>query len=103
MFSTSVLTGIIIVLVGLAAGRWFYSKDTEIENRRKRAIKVAGIYEAAGLVNVAEFLTNYAVGDYSGMAKAMDKAYNLLDTPGAAEKFLTDLKARMAAVPKPTE
>lgn len=101
MLSQPVLLAVVVVLVGVIAGRWLYSKDDKIEQRRKRAIKVAGVYGAAGFVHIEEFLTNYAVGDYSGMACTLDKAYHLLDAPGAAEKALSDLKARIAAAAEP--
>lgn len=90
----------LVAIVAVLAGRWVYSKDTVVEERRKRAIKVASVYEAAGLTHAAEFLTNYAVGDYSGMAKTLDKVYHLLDSPDAPVKLLEDLKARMAAAVK---
>ena len=61
----------IVVLIGIyawLAAKWLFKKDTEIENRRRGAAKLAGTLRALGLKKIPEFLVDYSVGDYSGMA-----------------------------------
>lgn len=68
--SVSPMGATVIGLAGVAAflaGKTLFQKDTEIENRRKAAIDVAGILSAEGFKRLPGFVTNYAVGDYSGM------------------------------------
>ena len=48
--------------------KWLFTKDTEIENRRRAAAKLAAKLQAIGLKKTPEFLIDYSVGDYSGMA-----------------------------------
>jgi len=63
---------IIIALCGLVAwlaAKWLFKKDTEIENRRKSAVELAASLKAMGFVRLPVLFTNYAVGDYSGMAQ----------------------------------
>ena len=61
---------IIIGLIGVCAwlaGKWFFKKDTEIENRRRAAIQLAATLKGMGFVDLPEFFIDYGVGDYSGM------------------------------------
>lgn len=85
MFSASavtiaILSFILAVGAAYAGGKWLFQKDTEIENRRRAAAKLAGKLQAYGLKKTPDFLIDYSVGDYSGMGK---KIYNL------AELFLS--------------
>lgn len=57
----------VIGIVGYFIARWLFQKDTEIENRRRGAAKLAGVLSAKGLKKVPDFLIDYSVGDYSGM------------------------------------
>ena len=45
-----------------------FEKDTEIENRRRAAARLAAKLQEIGLRKLPEFLIDYSVGDYSGMA-----------------------------------
>jgi len=45
-----------------------FEKDTEVENRRRAAAKLAAKLQEIGLRKLPEFLIDYSVGDYSGMA-----------------------------------
>jgi hypothetical protein len=49
--------------------KWLFTKDTEIENRRRGAAMLAAKLQAIGLRKIPEFLIDYSVGDYSGMAR----------------------------------
>ena len=70
MFLTpsSILILILVPLVGFLAAKWLFQKDTEIENRRRGAVQLAGTLQKYGLTKTAAFIGDYAVGDYSGMA-----------------------------------
>jgi len=45
-----------------------FEKDTEVENRRRAAAKWAAKRQESGLRKLPDFLIDYSVGDYSGMA-----------------------------------
>jgi len=61
----------LVVLVGWLAAKWLFQKDTEVENRRRGAAKLAAALKAYGLSKIPDFLIDYSVGDYSGMAEKM--------------------------------
>ena len=82
----SVSTIAIVILVGLVAFfavKWLFNKDTEIENRRRAAAELAATLRGVGLELIPEFLIDYSVGDYSGMAQ---KIVNLTRTFLKGEK-----------------
>jgi len=70
---------VLIALVGFLGAKWLFKKDTEVENRRRGAAKLAACLKAYGLQRIPEFLIDYSVGDYSGMAEKIK---------GLAEMFL---------------
>jgi hypothetical protein len=51
--------------------KWLFQRDTDVENRRRAAAKLAAKLQEAGLKKVPDFLVDYSVGDYSGMANKM--------------------------------
>lgn len=61
----------LIAVVGFLGAKWLFRKDTEIEDRRRGAAKLAASLKAYGLVRIPDFLIDYSVGDYSGMAEKM--------------------------------
>ena len=68
--------------------KWLFTKDTEIENRRRGAAKLAAKLQAIGLRKLPEFLIDYSVGDYSGMANKIHMLADLFldgDEPVLAE------------------
>lgn len=67
----SVVIIALIAVVGFLGAKWLFKKDTEIENRRRGAARLAASLKAYGLVKIPEFLIDYSVGDYSGMAEKM--------------------------------
>jgi hypothetical protein len=74
MFSASAVTIAILSFIlacgaAYAGGCWLFKKDTEMENRRRAAAKLAAKLQEFGLKKTPEFLIDYSVGDYSGMAK----------------------------------
>jgi hypothetical protein len=62
-----------VVLIGLASlalyttGRFLFRRDEAIEDRRRKAIKLAGDCQKCGLDFLAPLLEDYSVGDYSGL------------------------------------
>lgn len=62
-----------IVVVALASialyatGRFLFRRDEAVEDRRRKAIKLAGDCQKCGLDFLAPVLEDYSVGDYSGM------------------------------------
>ena len=72
-----VLLCALLLVAAYAAVRWCFKKDTEIENRRRAAAKLAGVLRTFGLVKTPEFLIDYSVGDYSGMAERIKRLVEL--------------------------
>ena len=71
---------VLVPLVGFLAAKWLFQKDTEREDRRRGAAKLAGVLQTYGLKKTPEFLVDYSVGDYSGMAhKIADLSRLFLD------------------------
>ena len=70
----SLLHIVCIVLAALAAYfgvKWGFRKDTEIENRRRKAVELSARLTSMGFKSMAELFMDYAVGDYSGMFSKM--------------------------------
>ena len=68
--------------------KWLFIKDTEIENRRRAAARLAAKLQELGLRKTPEFLIDYSVGDYSGMANKIHMLAELFlggDDPVLAE------------------
>jgi len=63
----------LIAAVGYLGTKWAFQKNTEIENRRRGAAKLAASLTSYGLVRIPQFLIDYSVGDYSGMAEKMKR------------------------------
>jgi hypothetical protein len=91
MFVLTPATIALCVCVPLLAyfiGKWLFTKDTEIENRRRGAAKLAAKLQSLGLRKTPEFLIDYSVGDYSGMANKIQMLTELFldgDGPVLAE------------------
>ena len=77
---SSIAILVLVPVVGFLAAKWLFQKDTEIENRRRGAAKLAAVLQTYGLKKTPEFLVDYSVGDFSGMAhKIADLARLFLD------------------------
>lgn len=59
---------VLVAIIGWLGAKWLFQKDTEVEDRRRGAAKLAGALQAYGLTKIPDFLVAYSVGDYSGMA-----------------------------------
>ena len=60
---------VLVVAVGFLASKWLFQKNTEREDRRRGAAKLAAVLTNYGLVQLPNLLIDYSVGDYSGMAE----------------------------------
>ena len=84
-----------LVLVALASialyasGRFLFRRDEAVEDRRRKAIKLAGDCQKCGLDFLAPVLEDYSVGDYSGMT------HRLQDEP-QRRKIIEALEATAA-------
>lgn len=72
-----VLISVLACAVAVVVGKWLFKKDTEVENRRRAAAQLAGVLRSLGLKKTPEFLEDYAVGDYSGMAEKIKELVKL--------------------------
>jgi hypothetical protein len=62
---------LIVALAGVCAwlaSKWGFKKDTEAENRRREAGRIAATLTSMGFTELPEFFIDYSVGDRSGMA-----------------------------------
>ncbi len=73
---TTLLWSAVAALSAYIVGKWAFTKDTAVENQRRAASHLASTLKEYGLVRTPEFLVDYSVGDYSGMA---DKIVKLAD------------------------
>lgn len=69
------------VLAAAGVGSFLFRKDTEIEKRRKEAIKIAEFFRDLQLPLTAGFFSDYAVGDYSGMWNSAKAVLKILEEP----------------------
>lgn len=61
---------VLVILASLALyamGRFLFRRDEAVEDRRRKAIKLAGDCQKCGLDFLAPVLEDYSVGDYSSM------------------------------------
>lgn len=99
-----VLSFIVACGAAFAICKWAFSKDTEIENRRRAAAKLAAKLQAYGLKKTPEFLIDYSIGDYSGMAKKIhDLAELFLSGEEHVLKELDDVYQNVLAEQLKTE
>lgn len=75
---------VLIPLVCYLLTKFLFKKDTEIENRRRAAAKLASTLKEQGLRRVPDFLIDYSVGDYSGMFHHMQTLAELFMSGEAA-------------------
>jgi hypothetical protein len=66
--SSSITILVLLPLVAFLGAKWLFQKDTEIEDRRRGAARLAAVLQSYGLQKTPEFSIDYSVGDYSGMA-----------------------------------
>lgn len=85
------VTHIVIIAVccvcGYFAAQWLFKKDTEVEERRRAAGRLASSLREMGFRELPEFFIDYSVGDYSGMCYKLKQL---------SEKMFAGEKAVMA-------
>ena len=82
----TILASVLAVIAGVAVVRAFYRVDDRTEDRRKMAIELSNRFSALGLTMLAEFFTDYAVGDYSGCIGQVKRMYRVMADPEEREK-----------------
>lgn len=75
------------VLAAWLAAKWLFKKDTEVENRRRAAGRLAAKLTELGFKELPEFFIAYSIGDYSGMAHILTQI---------AQKMMSGEKAVLA-------
>ena len=77
----TILEIVLVCVVGGAVaiylGTLLFKVDTKKEGRRRAANQLAGVLRALGLKKMPEFLEDYGVGDYSGMAEKIKELAKL--------------------------
>jgi len=83
-----------LAIIGMAAMcaaalvAWLYRKDTAIEQRRKHAIELASLLKSYDLDRLGGIVTNYAVGDYSGLVHEIELLLKEISNPEQAFALL---------------
>ena len=75
---TFVLGAALAALAAYNVGGYLFRKDTEVEDRRRAAAKLAGVLRSQGLVRLPAILEDYSVGDYSGLGNRIKNIVELL-------------------------
>jgi hypothetical protein len=71
-----------------ALGWLLFGADTRIEERRRRAIEFARKLSAIGFKKLPTIFEDYAVGDYSGMFRAMKELHDVMHDPAQRQAEL---------------
>lgn len=71
-----------------ALGWLLFGADTRIEERRRRAIEFARKLSAIGFKKLPAIFEDYAVGDYSGMFRAMKELHDVMHDPAQRQAEL---------------
>ncbi len=87
----AIVITVLIAAVGFLGAKWWFKKDTEVEDRRRGAAQLAASLKAYGLVQIPDFLIDYSVGDYSGMAVRIQKLAEMFTS--GEEAVVTELDA----------
>ena len=85
--------GSILTIVGGAAAAFFGAKllgkgDTRVEERRRTAVDLATWAKGNGLGVLNNLLTDYAVGDYSGMVSSVRQIAGIVRDPAESQAAL---------------
>lgn len=81
--------GLLAIAGGTFALGWFlFGADTRIEDRRRRAIEFARRLGAIGFKKLPTIFEDYAVGDYSGMFRAMKELHDVMHDPAQRQAEL---------------
>lgn len=89
LLENPVLQGGLIFAAFYYFARFLYYRDNKVENRRRGAITAAEKLRAGGQNWVADFVTDYAVGDYDGVGARVVK---MIELAKHDESMKTELK-----------
>jgi hypothetical protein len=87
-FVNSPLGMLSVAGVTFALGWLLFGADTRIEERRRRAIEFARKLSAIGFKKLPAIFEDYAVGDYSGMFRAMKELHDVMHDPAQRQAEL---------------
>lgn len=83
-------------VVAFFAVKELFRKDERIEDKRRHAIEIAQELSKEGLEHIPALLTDYAVGDYSGMFNRVRSWYDFLrDDDNRRAFFLKFLRRQL--------
>lgn len=68
---------LLVAFIAYAGVRFAFRRDTARENRRRAAAQMAQTLSGYGLTQLPKVLTDYSVGDYSGLASSVHDAAKL--------------------------
>lgn len=71
-----------------ALGWLVFGADSRVEERRRRAIEFARKLSALGFKKLPALFEDYAVGDYSGMFRAMKELHDVMQDPAQRQAEL---------------
>ncbi len=83
---------VIIAVVSVLAyfvGKWLFSFDEKVEDRRRHAAQIATELKQEGLQHIPDLLIDYSVGDYSGMVSRMKMWYEFLRDDDQRKAFFS--------------
>lgn len=94
MYNTSfdpMIHGAILLAVSYFLFSWWYKRDELVEDRRREAIKLVGKLNEAGQTWLADFITDYAVGDYDELGVKIAKLIQLSKSDEAMKSTLRSM------------
>lgn len=74
--------------ITFALGWLLFGVDTRVEERRRRAIEFARKLSGIGFKKLPAVFEDYAVGDYSGMFRAMKELHDVMQDPAQRQAEL---------------
>jgi len=81
--------GMLVVAGGTFVLGWLlFGADSRIEERRRRAIEFSRKLSAIGFKKLPTIFEDYAVGDYSGMFRAMKELHDVMHDPAQRQAEL---------------
>lgn len=104
MVVSPILVYAAIAAVGLLGAKVVLKKDTQKEERRRAANRMAGTLRSYGFKKIPQFFEDYGVGDYSGMAHSIGNlARTALEGEDAVVKELQEVFKNVLAKQVETE
>lgn len=87
----------VTLLCAVLLGGFFYRKDNEIEERRKKAADISAYFKGIGMSHTSAFFRDYSVGDYDGMWVEAKAAIGILENETQRNAQELEVAKRLAA------